>query len=169
MTYQGKIIDMGDCETAKGASGNCLIPYVSVAADPDYYQMGDIIEMPSMKGKEITLPSGRKMKHPGYFIVEDTGGAIRGRNRFDFFTGAHDMHDKANAFGSQGSDNTQMIAQNDCSSRKNFKVIRRGSANYKQSQVAIDRSLYAAGEETAFASNLSAPAHSSASDSYGLR
>lgn len=169
MTYQGKIIDMGDCETAKGASGNCLIPYVSVAADPAYYQMGDIIEMPSMKGKEITLPSGRKMKHPGYFIVEDTGGAIRGRNRFDFFTGGHDMHNKHNAFGSQAPENTQMISQDDCSSRKSFTVIRRGSSKYRQSQVAIDHSLHSAGEETVFASNISAPSYNGSSDNFGVR
>ncbi len=49
--------------------------------------MGDIIYMRSLADQEITLPSGRRVRHPGFLIVHDTGGAIKGPNRFDFFIG----------------------------------------------------------------------------------
>ena len=38
---------------------------------------------------EIAMPpSGKyKMKHPKYVVCEDTGSAIKGENRLDFYTG----------------------------------------------------------------------------------
>ncbi|QLY25649.1 3D domain-containing protein [Bdellovibrio sp. KM01] len=152
LTYTGKKINLGSCDTAFGASGNCLVPFISVAADPRYYSMGDIIQMPSLKGKTIHLPNGRTMVHPGYLIVQDTGGAIRGRNRFDFFTGSYGFTNRNNAFGAYGSDDTQMSDKNDCDSRKTFSVVRRGSGNYEQSLVAIEDALRSSGNQRQVAS-----------------
>lgn len=141
LTYNGKKIDMGSCETSFGASGNCLIPFISVAADPHYYQMGDIIQMPALRGKLIHLPNGKTMIHPGFFIVQDTGGAIRGPNRFDFFTGSYNFNNHDNDFGIYGSAATQMTDKGDCDSRKQFTVVRRGSNAYQGSMLAIEDSL----------------------------
>ncbi len=141
LTYNGKTMSLGDCDTAFGASGKCLIPFISVAADARYYSMGDVIQMPGMKGKIIPLPNGKKMVHPGFFIVQDTGGAIRGKNRFDFFTGSFGVDDSRNVFGIQGAADTQMADVNDCVERKQFTVVRRGSANYEKSLLAIENSL----------------------------
>jgi 3D (Asp-Asp-Asp) domain-containing protein len=141
LTYTGKTRSLGSCETAIGAAGKCLKPYISIAADPRYYSMGDIIQMPSMKGRVITLPNGKTMIHPGYFIVEDVGGAIKGPNRFDFFTGSAGLTNAMNSFGTKANKSTQLQDLNDCSSRKNFTAVRRGSYGNKTALAAIDKAM----------------------------
>lgn len=141
LTYNNKTIPMGSCETAFGASNQCLIPYISVAADPNYYNMGDIIDMPSLKGKVMTLPNGKSFVHPGYLIVHDKGGAIKGPNRFDLFTGTLDMHDQRNSFGSNADTQTIMTDVSDCSERKNFTVHRRGSDLNEMKLAAVSEAL----------------------------
>lgn len=61
----------------------CLDPYYSVAADLNLYSTGDIVFIPSVVG--LAMPDGST--HDGYFIVRDSGQAIKGFGRFDFFTG----------------------------------------------------------------------------------
>lgn len=141
LTYTGKIVDLGSCQTAFGASGNCLTPYISVAADPRYYSMGDIIDMPSFKGKIVTLPNGKTMVHPGYFIVQDTGGAIKGPNRFDFFTGSLKMKDSENSFGAKADSEMQMLDKTSCKNHKRYSVVRRSSPSYQQKLLAIEDAL----------------------------
>lgn len=141
LTYTGKKINLGSCDTAFGASGNCLIPFISVAADPHYYQMGDIIKMPSLQGKLIHLANGKTMIHPGFFIVQDTGGAIRGPNRFDFFTGSFNYNNNKNDFGIYATKETQMSDKGDCDDRKQFTVVRRSSSSYQDSMLAIEDSV----------------------------
>lgn len=137
-TYQGKIRNIGACNTAIGAAGVCLTPFISVAADPKYYSMGDIIDMPSMKGRKIKLPSGKTLTHPGYFIVQDTGGAIKGPNRFDFFTGSFGADDPKNAFGYEGFSDLAMTDKNKCINKKQFRVVRRNKPAYDGILAQID-------------------------------
>lgn len=141
LTYTGKVRSLGSCSTAIGAAGKCLKPYISIAADPRFYSMGDIIQMPSMKGRVMSLPNGKTMIHPGYFVVEDVGGAIKGPNRFDFFTGSAGLTNALNSFGTKGGKSTQLQDASDCSSRKNFTLMRRGSYNNKTALAAIDKAL----------------------------
>ncbi len=61
----------------------CLDPYYSVAADLSLYNIGDVVFIPTAVG--MVMPDGSV--HDGYFIVRDSGGAITGYGRFDFFTG----------------------------------------------------------------------------------
>lgn len=138
LRYTGKVEYLGACSTAKGAAGKCLLPFFSVAADPRYYRMGDIINMPSMKDKPVTLPDGRQIKHPGFFIVHDTGGAIKGPNRFDFFTGSLGFLNPKNTFGAKNP-NTSMSAKFQCSERKKFSVIRRNTGSYQQTLAMIEQ------------------------------
>ncbi|WII73315.1 3D domain-containing protein [Bdellovibrio sp. 22V] len=138
LTYTGKTISLGSCDTAFGASGNCLIPFISVAADADHYQMGDIIEMPSLRGKIFTLPNGKHMVHPGYLIVHDTGGAIKGKGRFDFFTGSYAIDNWNNPFGLRGAKDVRMVDTGECSLHKQYSVIRRETPNYESSLAAIE-------------------------------
>ncbi|MEK2646327.1 3D domain-containing protein [Bdellovibrio sp. BCCA] len=141
LTYTGKTVDLGSCETAFGASGNCLIPYISVAADPRFYSMGDIIDMPALKGKVMTLPNGKTFVHPGYFIVQDTGGAIKGKGRFDFFTGSLNMKDPKNTFGAKGDPELPFLDKDACTNTKRFTVVRRSSFSYQQKLLAIEDAL----------------------------
>lgn len=72
------------CRYGMGAGNSvCLDPFHSVAADLSIYKLGQVIYIPSAVG--VALPDGSK--HEGYFVVRDSGGAIKGHGRFDFFTG----------------------------------------------------------------------------------
>ncbi len=119
------------CTTTKtSSSGQCLLPYFSIAADvKNGWKMGDIIYMRNVADQEITLPSGRKIRHPGFFIVHDVGGAIKGANRFDFFVGgvapAKSEFEKFK-MGSAGS----------CEN-KEFEKVDRGSAKYRDALAQI--------------------------------
>jgi membrane-bound lytic murein transglycosylase len=72
------------CRYGMGAGkAICLDPFHSIAADLSIYKLGQVIYIPHAVG--IELPDGSK--HDGYFVVRDSGGAIKGYGRFDFFTG----------------------------------------------------------------------------------
>lgn len=70
----------------------CLQPYITIAADLDVYSPGDVIFIP--KARNLELPSGRR--HDGYFIVADAGRLIKGKGRFDFFSGHQHWKDLQN-------------------------------------------------------------------------
>lgn len=133
-----KVISAKNCPTAFGAAGKCLIPYLSVAADRKYYSMGDIIEMPNLKGRLINLPGGKSFIHPGYLIVQDVGGDIKGKNRFDMYTGLLDFKDTDNAFGTYSQKDMVYSDTAQCDSRKKFTVVRRGDVHYESSLAALE-------------------------------
>lgn len=70
----------------------CLEPFVTIAADLDIYSPGDVIFIPS--ARTLILPSGKM--HDGYFIVADAGRLIKGKGRFDFFSGNQHWRDFEN-------------------------------------------------------------------------
>ncbi len=70
-------------DSKTGYKQMCMDPYYSVAADLSIYNLGDVIFIPLLKG--LRLPNGEI--HNGFVIVRDTGSAIKGYGRFDFFTG----------------------------------------------------------------------------------
>lgn len=133
-----KVISAKNCPTAFGAAGKCLIPYLTVAADRKYYQMGDIIEMPNLKGRLINLPGGKSFIHPGFLIVQDVGGDIKGKNRFDMYTGLTDFKDADNAFGTYSQKDMVFTDTSQCDDRKKFTVVRRGTVNYESSLAALE-------------------------------
>lgn len=62
-----------------GALGSRLVAEGSVAVDPAHVPMGAIVEL------ETRLGDGQPFR--GLLVAADTGGAIRGQNRFDIFFG----------------------------------------------------------------------------------
>lgn len=74
------------CPQGMGVQNICLDPYRSIAADPIFHKAGDVVFIEKLRGQE--LPNGET--HDGYFVVRDTGGAIKGEGRFDFFIGFDD-------------------------------------------------------------------------------
>lgn len=76
-------VDEKVCRYGYGTKRTCVDPFYSVAADLSIYKAGTVIFIPSLSG--ILLPDGTL--HSGHFIVRDSGSAIRGYGRFDFFTG----------------------------------------------------------------------------------
>lgn len=88
------LFDMEKCPYGKGIQGSCLDPYRTVAADTDYWKVGEVIFVPDFEG--VKLADGTT--HDGFFVVRDTGGAINGQHRFDFFVGILLRNDDENTF-----------------------------------------------------------------------
>ena len=97
-----RIISDDQCKYGFGASSDgaqkfkkvCLEPFYTVAADLSLYNLGDVIYFPDLKG--VVLPNGEV--HDGYVIVRDVGGNIKGRGRFDVFTGGYGLDESKNPF-----------------------------------------------------------------------
>jgi 3D (Asp-Asp-Asp) domain-containing protein len=87
-------VDTNKCPYGYGVRNICLDPYYSVAADLNYFNPGDVIYVDKVRGTK--LPNGDV--HTGYFLVRDTGGAIKGRHRFDFFSGTQSPYSDNNPF-----------------------------------------------------------------------
>jgi hypothetical protein len=63
-----------------------LIPFRSLAVDPNTIPFETVLYIPQARGVNITLPDGRKVTHDGYFIANDRGGLIK-ENHVDVFIG----------------------------------------------------------------------------------
>lgn len=128
--HSGKVSDIGSCPTTTGASGQCQIPYISIAADSSHFNMGDIVSMPGLKGKKMTRKNGTTFVHPGYLIVHDVGGAIDGKGRFDLFADVGLM-DKKNAFGYKAEEDLKLYHKETCSKLKTYARITPTNPKYK--------------------------------------
>jgi 3D (Asp-Asp-Asp) domain-containing protein len=63
-----------------------LVPYRTIAVDPNVLPYGSVIYVPAARGAAMVLPTGETFSHDGYFFAGDTGGAIK-RNHIDVFCG----------------------------------------------------------------------------------
>lgn len=88
------LLEQTECPYGRGPKNVCLEPYYTIAADLNFHKLGDVIYVPDLKG--ITLPNGEV--HDGFLVVRDSGGRIKGRNRFDFYTGFTPYTDSYNPF-----------------------------------------------------------------------
>jgi 3D (Asp-Asp-Asp) domain-containing protein len=75
-----------------GVRNYSLIPYRTVAVDPNVIPYGSVVHIPDAVGKEVTLADGTSFIHDGYFFAGDTGGAIQ-NNHIDVFTGNNSHSD----------------------------------------------------------------------------
>lgn len=100
-----EVVDTKRCPFGLGVSNICLDPYYTVAADLNYYKAGEVIFVPKLKG--MSLLSGEK--HSGFLIVRDRGGAIKGANRFDFYTGFNHYAKDTNPFNEAGLSQSKNI------------------------------------------------------------
>ncbi len=71
-----------------GSKGNPIIPFRSIATDPEFIPFGTVIFIESAVGEEFSLPDGTKIKHDGYFVAGDVGGGIK-TNHIDVYIGAN--------------------------------------------------------------------------------
>jgi 3D (Asp-Asp-Asp) domain-containing protein len=69
-----------------GAKNFVLVPYRTLAVDPEKIALGSTLYIPKARGVKITLPDGSAVSHDGYFFAADVGGAIK-NNHVDFFLG----------------------------------------------------------------------------------
>jgi len=72
----------------KGVRGRALVPFLSIATDPDVIGYGTIVYVPEWDGYH--LPDGSY--HDGCLRSDDTGGAIIG-DHIDFFVGPKSNYD----------------------------------------------------------------------------
>jgi len=70
----------------EGTAGFILAPYRTIAVDKSFISIGSVIYIPDARGIAVTLPSGIKITHDGYFFAADVGGAIKD-NHIDGFLG----------------------------------------------------------------------------------
>lgn len=91
-------VDIAICPFGYGVKSSCLDPYFSVAADLSIYRAGDVIFVPRLIG--VRMPNGEI--HDGFLVIRDSGGKIKGRGRFDFFTGFYNHLDKENVLARLG-------------------------------------------------------------------
>ncbi|MBX3300514.1 MAG: hypothetical protein KF736_13765 [Acidobacteria bacterium] len=73
-------------EYGDGVSGYKLVPYRTIAVDRTFIPIGTLIYIPAAVGVIVTLPSGDKARHDGYFFAADVGGDIKS-NHIDTFFG----------------------------------------------------------------------------------
>lgn len=73
-------------EYGDGVQNYKLVPFRSIAVDPNYYPYGSVIYIPAARGNVINLPNGETAVHDGYFYAVDTGGLIKA-NHIDVFRG----------------------------------------------------------------------------------
>jgi 3D (Asp-Asp-Asp) domain-containing protein len=83
-----------ECSFGFGVRDICLDPFYTMAADLAIYRPGDVIQIPAVEG--TLLPDGTK--HSGYFIIRDQGAGIKGKGRFDIFTGFLSPYNNGNPF-----------------------------------------------------------------------
>jgi 3D (Asp-Asp-Asp) domain-containing protein len=69
-----------------GTAGFNLVPYRTIAVDKTRIPIGSVLYIPEARGRVITLPSGQRVTHDGYFFAADVGSAIRG-SHIDVFVG----------------------------------------------------------------------------------
>lgn len=74
-----------------GVSGLRLVPYRTIAVDRSLIPIGSVIYIPAARGTVVTLPSGQRVTHDGYFYAADVGGAING-NHIDVFLGVAEQN-----------------------------------------------------------------------------
>jgi 3D (Asp-Asp-Asp) domain-containing protein len=135
----GQIEKIESCNTTIGAARECLIPYISIAADPVYYRKGDIVYIPALRKKKVKLSNTKILNHPGYFIVQDVGGDIVGESRFDFFSIDADLHHPNNSFGYKAKAESRLYSLTTCEDYKKFSLVLPGSDDYIIARNAIDR------------------------------
>jgi 3D (Asp-Asp-Asp) domain-containing protein len=63
-----------------------LVPYRTIAVDRSQIPIGSVIFIPDARGKTVTLPTGDRVVHDGFFYAADVGGAIQG-SHIDVFLG----------------------------------------------------------------------------------
>ena len=69
-----------------GTRGYHLVPYRTLATDPEVIPTGSLVYVPSARGVAIPHPDG-ELVHDGWFFAADVGGAIDGVH-IDTFTAA---------------------------------------------------------------------------------
>lgn len=96
------------CPIGYGARSNiCLNPFKTIAAHLGAgYKLGDVLYVPKTVGMRYPEYPGQPAEawatHDGHWIIGDVGGKIKGRGRFDFFSGTMDWRDPQNPLSRLG-------------------------------------------------------------------
>jgi 3D (Asp-Asp-Asp) domain-containing protein len=69
-----------------GVRNYILVPFRTIAVDPDLIPYGSVVFIPAARGLKFSLSDGTERIHDGYFFAGDTGGLIHG-DHIDVFIG----------------------------------------------------------------------------------
>lgn len=75
----------------EGVKNYALVPYRTIAVDPNVIPYGTVLYIPEARGIKIRVNDTKTVVHDGYFFAGDTGGAIKA-NHIDVFTGIDTGH-----------------------------------------------------------------------------
>jgi 3D (Asp-Asp-Asp) domain-containing protein len=62
-----------------GVRNHPLVPFRTIAVDPDIIPLDSVVFVPELRGREFTY-DGQTFIHDGYLFAGDRGGAIKGRH-----------------------------------------------------------------------------------------
>lgn len=120
-----------------GNRSNRLKACTEVAADQRFYPYGTELYIPSLVGIKCKERDGRVVTSNGIVRVADTGGAIKGRGRFDFFHGLCDrVNTRTNTCADYQSDFARVLSR---VRREGVKVCVRRLGNGRKSTGASSR------------------------------
>jgi len=69
-----------------GVNGYQLVPFKSIAVDPQFIPIGSVIYIPALSNRKFAISGTDSLVHDGYFYSVDIGSAIK-ENHIDIFTG----------------------------------------------------------------------------------
>ncbi len=81
----GKVLFKESSGFGEGVNGYNLVPYRTIATDPEVIPFGTVVYIPEAKGTKF-MRDEVSFVHDGYFFAGDTGSAIKG-NHIDIFVG----------------------------------------------------------------------------------
>lgn len=129
-------ISQAKCPYGWGSKGNCLNPCTTVAADPRYHRVGEVLFFPRLRGQIC-----RGKVHDGYVTVGDVGSAIKGADRFDFYWGNCSAPRRGDVCADGGAqwgspDQIQRVL-----THTNYCSIARRKNNFANSETSTSKSL----------------------------
>lgn len=107
-----------------GVKGYQLIPYRSIAVDPQRIPIGSVIFIPGIRGQSFKLPNGVTTAHDGYFFAADIGSMI-GDNHIDIFTGGEQANPFPKTIRSDKMGTFRAFIVNDSTIRSDFEKLHR--------------------------------------------
>lgn len=87
----GKVLWSKSKGVGKGVKNYDLVPYKTIAVDPNKIPYGSVVYIPLAKGVKYINLKGDSVTHNGYFFAGDTGSGIK-KNHIDVFVGPHTNH-----------------------------------------------------------------------------
>lgn len=116
------LFDLTQAPFGLGAQNMQLIPFRTLAVDPQVIPLRSVVYIPAARGQVVTLPSGERITHDGYFFAADTGGDIK-QNHIDVFRGIFPANPFPNFIKSKPDKTFEAFILSDATLTQSFKRL----------------------------------------------